>query len=328
VERDRTGLGGETAVAHGLIRNVRRAGGRLLDQVLPGWRGWLAGPPVPVNLSALPTDPDTIARHASGAVDVGLSYLDKLRRYCGWQPDAGGDVLELGPGPGFGAAMTLACHGLRPSVSDRWLTPWDSAYHTAYYTSVVEQLEARMPGTDTSCLRTLVAAGGYDPQLIGQLPDASALDGVADGWFDVVVSNAVFEHVLDAGAVTRHLARITRPGGWGIHQIDLRDHSDFDRPLEYLLLTEGGVGPWLRKTGTHMGHPRRLGAYVTAFSEAGFEIVHRFASGAIDAAYLADFVPRLRAAVGSPWRHIEGDDLVTTDVCLVVRRPPVGEAGA
>jgi SAM-dependent methyltransferase len=38
-----------------------------------------------------------------------------------------------------------------------------------------------------------------------------------DGWFDLVISQEVFEHVTDISSVARELWRITKPGGSGLH---------------------------------------------------------------------------------------------------------------
>jgi SAM-dependent methyltransferase len=40
---------------------------------------------------------------------------------------------------------------------------------------------------------------------------------LADASFDVVLSNQVFEHVADLDALAREVARVTRPGGLGLH---------------------------------------------------------------------------------------------------------------
>jgi ubiquinone/menaquinone biosynthesis C-methylase UbiE len=62
---------------------------------------------------------------------------------------------------------------------------------------------------------------------VGELPDGS---------IDIHYSNATFEHLADIPASIAQLGRITKPGGVGFHQIDFRDHRNFDRPLDYLTI--------------------------------------------------------------------------------------------
>jgi SAM-dependent methyltransferase len=55
---------------------------------------------------------------------------------------------------------------------------------------------------------------------------------------DLSLSCAAFEHFRDPVAVVRELARITRPQGLSCHIIDLRDHRNFEQPLDFLTLSE------------------------------------------------------------------------------------------
>lgn len=61
---------------------------------------------------------------------------------------------------------------------------------------------------------------------------------VEDRSFDAVFSHAALEHVYDLPSVARERYRVTRPNGVNRHQIDLRDHLDFSKPLEFLLVDD------------------------------------------------------------------------------------------
>ncbi len=86
---------------------------------------------------------------------------------------------------------------------------------------------------------------------------------------DVVFSFAVLEHVKQPDAVLARSYALLRPGGWCYHAIDLRDHGDFSRPVDFLTLTEE---EYLQATG---GNENRLRAsqYLERFQKAGFEVV-------------------------------------------------------
>jgi SAM-dependent methyltransferase len=68
--------------------------------------------------------------------------------------------------------------------------------------------------------------------------------------FDLVISNSVYEHVDDAAGITRALARWTRPDGFHIHFVDLRDHY-FKYPFEMLKFSEGTWRRFLNPTSNH-----------------------------------------------------------------------------
>jgi SAM-dependent methyltransferase len=97
---------------------------------------------------------------------------------------------------------------------------------------------------------------------------ADSLD-LPDGSMDVVFSLAVLEHVHRPQAVIDNIYRMVRPGGWCFHAIDLRDHRDFDNPLEFLTIDETNYRA-LRPNGENRW---RASDFIDAFSSAGFEIV-------------------------------------------------------
>ena len=73
------------------------------------------------------------------------------------------------------------------------------------------------------------------------LPDFAAHHEASIDW---VVSTSVFEHVADVEPNIAACARVTRPGGLNIHEIDLRDHY-FKYPFEMLCHSETVWRKWL-----------------------------------------------------------------------------------
>ncbi len=273
-----------------------------------------------INSERQANSPAAIEEAARHAFQIGCSHLDKVSTWMR-RPAAGLDVLELGPGPNFGSVLTLAAMGARVAVADRWLPQWDSAYHGPVYARLAELIEAGLPGCDTTPIRALVAAGAHLPGIVTTYPDAELLTGAPADGFDLVLSNAVFEHIVGVESAARCLYAVTRPGGTNVHQIDFRDHRDFSRPLEYLLMTPDQEAAWLRQTDYHCGTQRRAGAYVSAFRSAGFELVRAHVSLTADPAYLADFVPRLRACSGASLQDVDVAELEELSTGYVLRKP-------
>jgi SAM-dependent methyltransferase len=71
---------------------------------------------------------------------------------------------------------------------------------------------------------------GIDQSLLTHLCCASESVSLPDGYADVVMSNSFLEHVEDLDAVVREMARITKPGGLGIHGVDGTDHGRYSDP--------------------------------------------------------------------------------------------------
>ncbi len=149
-----------------------------------------------------------------------------------------------------------------------------------------------------------------------------------DGSFDVCMSCAALEHVRDPAGAVRELSRVLKPGGVGLHQIDLRDHRDFGRPLDFLRYPEAD---WVslfdpddpRPLPPSLGARRppweytnrwRRADFVSAFEAAGAPVV-RATPGRTAA------IPvEVRGALHPDFRGRPDADLEVLDVFLVARK--------
>lgn len=278
----------------------------------------------PVNYRKQDNSPEAIARDVTYALQIADFYVAKLpsaRRHLG-----GVNVLELGPGYSLGSAVALACHGARVSVADRYLSPYDKEYHGPFLRALAQRMAAERPELDTAPIETLLAAESFVPEVVDGLhlgiEDLAEID---DGSFDLVVSNAVFEHVGNVPRAFTILARITRPGGVGIHQVDFRDHRDFSRPLEYLTLPGDDFAALFAEVHGECGNRWRPDAMGLVIAESGFEVSSFEANMQADETYLDELLPRL----SSDYAGMSRESLRAISGCFVLRRrAALGEAAA
>ena len=271
----------------------------------------------PVNYRKQDASPEAIARDVDYALQIADFYLGKLpegRRHltnlC---------VLELGPGYSLGTAVVLACHGARVAVADRYLSPFDREYHDPFLRALLGRIQQERPELYTAPITRLLEAGTFLPDVVEGLHlGIEDLEEVPDGAFDLVVSNAVFEHVEDVPRAYRILARITRPGGLGIHQVDFRDHRDFSRPLEYLTMPAQAFAELFRDVHGECGNRWRPAAMQTVIEEAGFDVSEFDANMFADDGYLAGLLPRL----DDDYRGMDRDALRAISGCFVLRHRP------
>ncbi len=83
-----------------------------------------------------------------------------------------------------------------------------------------------------------------------------------DDVFDLILSDQVFEHVQDYPTTIRELARITRPGGVGLHVFPARWRPlevHLNVPLGGVVQSSGWLGLWAM-LGVRNVHQRGLGA--------------------------------------------------------------------
>jgi SAM-dependent methyltransferase len=276
-------------------------------------------PRVPVNRRKRDVTPAMLRRDVDFTLRVGRVYLDTMR---GLVPSLEGRrVLEVGPGIHFGFALLLAAYGARPQVADRYLAPWDPDYHPRFYALLRAEICRRDPHADPATLTAILEAGGYPPDVLARHEaPLEQLDIPADS-IDLVFSNAVAEHLYNPGAAFARLHRLSRPGGWGLHQVDFRDHRNFQRPLEYLLMSEPEFRAEYDRCHGECGNRFRPEEMTEQIRRAGFEIREFRGNLLSEPEYLRDFVPRLRAAAESRYRHWEAEGLQILAGFYRLRKP-------
>jgi len=207
------------------------------------------------------------------------------------------NILEIGPGINFGPQLIMASYGAHVTVSDRFLAPWDDAYHPMFYEKLLEAWQG-----PSDALRAVIHAKGYPAEILTCIDQpAESLTRIPDETFHVVFSNAVLEHVSDLPAVVGTLRRITKEGGFNNHQIDFRDHRDFSRPLEFLLMDDSKFSA-TAKDYPDLGNRWRPSQVIELFERAGFSILLKNFDAPVPHDYLQAFLARLHASQ-SPFRN-------------------------
>lgn len=247
--------------------------------------------PVPGNLQPPDSTPEAIAYQVDYAL-TGGEHTHRRLQELGIDP-AGSRILEIGPGIAFGTMAYLLASGARVAVTDRWLSPWRDSFHGAVYAAIADKLED-VEGLDVAPLRRMVAARAYDKTTIECIRDAAEdLRSIRDGTFDAVISNAVLEHIERPAVAFKEMHRVTRLGGAGLHQVDFRDHRDFSRPLEHLLLSVEEFMALNRTFSFEWGSQLRQPDYVELLMAAGFSIDRYHSNDQASAEYLDDIIQRL-----------------------------------
>ena len=236
----------------------------------------------------------------------------------------GKTVLDLSPGSDYGVAMMLACYGAKPVAVDPFPVRWNAGFHPKFFRMLSEQTTGCEGSCDAGPLQGLIDANSFVDEIIQREQSYVENIGLADESVDVVFSRAAFEHHYDLRAAFEQLYRVTKPGGVGLHWVDFRDHRDFDRPLEYLLLPENEFRHQFGLYRGDIGNRCRPDEVGKILRECGFDFVCFEATRHADERYLQDFVTRLEQAAGSPYRGYAADDLQVLGGFFHLRKPAVG----
>jgi SAM-dependent methyltransferase len=251
--------------------------------------------PFPFNYRPLDASPEALERDVEYSSINAYYWMSLLPG--GGEFLRGKTVLEIGPGINFGFPLILACHGAKVMVADKFLTPWNSDYHPKFYALLKERVKKYWPLVDQTALDMVLFQGQYPPEIISLCCcSLEELSGVSDESVDLVISNAVLEHLYDLPSAFSHLARITKPGGLGIHQVDFRDHRDISRPLEHLLFREEQFWGKFKIKHGEFGNCYRPQEMRELLEQVGFEVREFRPDFFTEEEYLAEFLRRLRQA--------------------------------
>lgn len=279
-------------------------------------------PVLPVNFRARDYRPRAIEEDTDYGFQILESYLRGLGCVDGsFTPLASLRVLEIGPGHSLATAMLLACAGADVTVLDRFPPRWVPTYHARVVRALAERVAASRPDLDLRPLLSVLRANDFPPDVVRILPRAVDDPDLDAGPFDVVLSNACLEHVIDVPRTTRNLARITAPGGLGLHQIDLRDHRDFSRPLEYLTLSIAERDQLMVETSAECGNGWRRSEFEREMTRNGFEVLRFRTTETASNAYMTDVRARLHADAA----HLSDADLSCLSGQFLVRLTPTHE---
>lgn len=255
-------------------------------RVLPAPQGLSRGAPVPwwVKLG-LKLGLAAIGIHGARARAIGLArpsfdardpakllggppaWIGEATQLMGRRPRT---MLEVGPGRMVLRAPVLAGLGLEHIW---FIDPADSApAEAAAYQQVAALARGQgLPVPDLAgCTDRAAVLQRCHATLLHGGP--SALGAIPDGVIDLVVSEAVLEHVRrdEMGPLLAQLRRVTAPDGIGLHRIDFQDH--LGGGLQHLRFSDGfWASPLVGRAGIYVN---RLGlsAMVGRFRRAGFQV--------------------------------------------------------
>lgn len=188
--------------------------------------------------SAGDTDPDETYTYAQS---VFRKYMQQLEVTDPTPFLKGKAVLEIGPGDNLAVAFLFLAHGARQVVCmDRFRLVQDRTKNARLARIVLNSL----PEHNREYLQQAVACAGdkeirLDSYRLQYLCSALETIPLPDASVDLVVSNAVLEHVCNIDKLFQELNRVMKPGSVMVHALDLGPHQLYmETPLDFLTIPE------------------------------------------------------------------------------------------
>lgn len=264
--------------------------------------------PVNYNLKSLvPRSDLDFVSDLEYAISVGENYLKDIHEAK--IEIKGKEILEIGPGINFGSALILLWNGAKSvTVIDKYLSKFTPGYHGRFY----HELRIRYFERDRKKFNSNL--DGLTPfqtlQMNSRLVTKECgLESISDSTFDITLSCAVLEHVENPLTSVRNLYSITKLNGYGIHQIDFRDHRNFDKPLEYLLLDEMTFFKLFKSVHGECGNRTRACQWLALFRQFFGDNVELEPNMWVEEAYFKNFIARLNESKISNFTNFDASDL-------------------
>ncbi|GEO98745.1 hypothetical protein GCM10007887_19280 [Methylobacterium haplocladii] len=261
-----------------------------------------------------PTDfsPDDWPRAIAHVVDIVLDWRKHLDTRHGAKNLAGLDILELGPGATLGTGVLLVGLGAR---SYHAIDAFDLAGRTppGFYRALAE---AELPPVfDRARILWAVDAlerGRTDPVGYVVTPEFDIACAAGGRTFDLLLSNAAFEHFEDIEHVIAQLAAVARPGATLLAGVDFQTHTRGIRATDPNSIYR--FSPSLYRSLGFPGQPnrRRPRDYLEALQRHGWTNAECRPVDVADAVYQAWST----AGLYEPYRDDAADMNVLTGIVL------------
>lgn len=245
-----------------------------------------------------------------------VSDIRKFPAMQGWDVDLHGrSVLELGPGATLGTGVLLAGLGIAHYQAID-VFPLARATPAKFYTSLAEsELDE---GVDREKVRAAARAmqngpGGTIAYAVDRGLDIPRM--VQGKKFDLIVSNAAFEHVEDIDATIAKLTEVAAPGAIFLAMIDFQTHSRWVRSRDPNSIYRI-PGPIYRALA-YDGQPNRKRPrdYVRALERAGWS------DCGVRGVHIApdDYLAWSTSGLSAPYRTVDSDMAILTGAVLAKR---------
>ena len=246
------------------------------------------------------------------------AYSGIQRQYLG--TDTPARILEVGPGINLGVGLIFALTGVAKYYGlDIYMDPdLFAAPQYESLTYLLQLVDTDKPLRDIDTVMTIKDGKvEFAQHVIEYLHPRQSYDiPLPSGSLDYVFSHATFEHIAEPEKTIQAIHRALRTGGVTAHQIDLRDHADLSKPLEFLRVDDDtwheqwkdpARAPWYLNRW-------RLNDFQAAFERAGLRIL------TVDVNATCAVDETMRRTLNARFREYSLEDLSATGVLIIARK--------
>jgi SAM-dependent methyltransferase len=229
-------------------------------------------------------------------------------------------VLEIGPGANIAQGVIFAMTGTKKYYAlDIYRDP--QFYNRYSYEAVAALLSTVAPQLVSNKPDAVFRVEGdkvvFNREKIEYLYPRQSYDiPLSPGAVDYVFSHSVFEHITDPEATIKALFQLLPSGGLTAHHFDLRDHTDFSKPLEFLKFDAATWKKQFDKSNLHLYMNRwRLPDFKSMFEKVGFRILN------VEPTSKIPVTENIRRSLHADFQKYSLDDLSVMSALIVAEKP-------
>jgi len=177
-------------------------------------------------------------------------------------------IVEIGPGNSNILAYNFLMLGAKKVILiDKYPRVINSGKQREYFKNEIKYIKEKYNKSPSFITNDLV-----DQNILEHIP--LELTEVTIENVDIIYSNNVLEHVKNVDLNIKSMAHILKSGGYLYHNIDLRDHYNFNKPFLFYKYEDPIWQKYLTREGVSYTNRLRYDDFIRMFKENGFEVIH------------------------------------------------------
>lgn len=180
-------------------------------------------------------------------------------------------VLELGPGNSYINAYNFLMQGAKKIILvDKFPRILRTSKQKYFYKEELEYIKQKYCKTDLFFIdEDGFPMTKYIKFISSDISKSSLKESV-----DLIYSVSVLEHLQDVSGTNHKMETLLNPGGFMLHDIDLRDHYNFGNPFLFYKYSDYVWNNYLTKEGLSYTNRWRYDDFMSEFRKYDFLITH------------------------------------------------------
>lgn len=179
-------------------------------------------------------------------------------------------ILEIGPGNSYTVAYNFLMHGAKKVILvDKFPRTIKTKRQKEYFEREIEYISKKYGQKPF-----FVNNGDIDGEYIEFINKDLTLTETNIKNVDLIFTNSVLEHIKPIKENIRFMSKILNNKGYMLHNIDLRDHYNFNKPFLFYKYSDRLWNTFLTKEGISYTNRLRYDDFVRLFKNMGLKIIY------------------------------------------------------